>query len=255
VGCTSLAVNLALAYYQVWEKPTLLIDADMTAGQVALMLNTSPARTFDDLTNRRANELDDDLIKKIISKHNSGIHFISAPASPLADDSFADDLWPELLTRLEEMYDFIVIDTAHNFGNITIHMLNQASTVFLTVAPEMASVRSAISSLEIYNLLGYGPEKVKVVLNQNLAIAGIKQAQIEKVLKQSISHSFAYAPNEYIRAVNFGQPVLLNNPDLAASTLFEEMAYLHAAESIKAIPPASPTAAWKRVTQKITGKK
>lgn len=255
VGCSSLAVNLALAYHQVWDKPTLLIDADMTAGQVALMLNTSPARTFDDLTNRRASELDNDLIKKIISKHNSGIHFIAAPASPLSDDSFADDLWPELLTRLQELYEFIVIDTAHNFGNITIHMLNQASTVFLTVSPEMASVRSSISSMEIYNLLGYPLEKIKVVLNQSLAVAGIKQAQIEKVLKRPISHSFAYAPNEYIRAVNFGQPVLLNNPDLAAMAIFEEMAYVNVAESIKAIPPASPTAAWKRVTQRLTGKK
>lgn len=255
VGCTSLAVNLAIAYYQVWEKPTLLIDADMTAGQVALMLNTSPSRTFDDLTNRRASEMDDDLIKKIISKHNSGIHFIAAPASPLADDSFSDDLWPELLTRLQDLYDFIVIDTSHTFGNITIHMLNQASTVFLTVAPEMASVRSAISSMEIYNLLGYGPEKIKLILNQSLAVAGIKQAQIEKVLKLPVSHSFAYAPNEYTRAINFGQPVLLNNPDLAAAATFEEMAYVHVADSVKALPPASPTAAWKRVTQKLTGKK
>lgn len=255
VGCTSLAVNLALAYQQVWEKPTLLIDADMTAGQVALMLNTSPARTFDDLTNRRASELDDDILRKIMGKHASGISFIAAPGSPLADDSFADDLWPELLARLEALYDFIVIDTAHNFGNITIHMLNQASTIFVPVAPEMASIRSTISSLEIYNLLGYAPEKIKPVLNQNLAVAGIKQAQIEKVLKMPVTHALPYAPNEFIRAINFGQPVLLANPEIPASVFFEEMAYQFSSDSLRAIPPASPSAAWKRVTQRVAAKK
>jgi pilus assembly protein CpaE len=255
VGCTSLAVNLAIAYQQVWEKPTLLIDADMSAGQVALMLNTSPARTFDDLTNRRSSEIDDDIIKNIISKHNSGIHFIAAPSSPLADDSFADDLWPELLSRLQEKYDFIVIDTSHNFGNITIHMLNHATSIFLVVAPEMASIRSSLSALEIYRLLGFPSEKIKPILNNTLALAGIRQAQIEKVLKLPVNQALPYAPNEFIRAINFGQPVIVNNPDIPAVALLEEMAYLNSSESMKAIPPSSPSATWKRVTQRLTSKK
>lgn len=255
VGCTSLAVNLAIACYQLWEKPTLLIDADMTAGQVALMLNTSPACTFDDLTNRHSSEIDDDIVKKITSKHSSGIHFIASPSSPVADDSFADDLWVELLDRLKEIYDFIIIDTAHNFGNITIHMLNQAGIIFQVIAPEMASIRSSINALEIYRLLGYSSDKVKPVLNQPLAVAGIKQAQIEKVLKLPVSVSLPYEPNEFIRAINFGQPVILQNPELASSAVIEEMAFLNSSESLKAIPPSSPSPAWKRVTQKLAAKK
>jgi len=254
-GCTSLAVNLAIAFYQLWEKPTLLVDTDMTAGQVALMLNTSPARTFDDLTNRRSNEIDEDILKNIITKHNSGIHFIAAPTSPLADDSFADDLWPELLSRLEEKYSFIVIDTGHNFGNITIHMLNQATSIFLPVVPEMASIRSSISALEIYRLLGYPSEKIKPILNNSLAVAGIKQAQIEKVMKLPVSYALPYAPNEFIRAINFGQPVIINNPEISSVPIFEEMAYVNSSESLRAIPPSSPTATWKRVTQKLSAKK
>lgn len=254
-GCTSLAVNLAIAFYQLWEKPTLLVDTDMTAGQVALMLNTSPARTFDDLTNRRSSEIDEDILKNIITKHNSGIHFIAAPTSPLADDSFADDLWPELLSRLEEKYSFIVIDTGHNFGNITIHMLNQATSIFLPVVPEMASIRSSISALEIYRLLGYPSEKIKPILNNTLAVAGIKQAQIEKVMKLPVSYALPYAPNEFIRAINFGQPVIINNPEISSVPIFEEMAYVNSSESLRAIPPSAPSATWKRVTQKLAAKK
>ncbi|GAP15973.1 response regulators consisting of a CheY-like receiver domain and a winged-helix DNA-binding domain [Longilinea arvoryzae] len=255
VGCTSLAVNLAIACHQLWEKPTLLIDADMTAGQVALMLNTSPARTFDDLTNRHSSEIDDDIIRKITSKHNSGINFIASPSSPVADDSFADDLWVELLNRLQETYDFIIIDTGHNFGNIAIHMLNQATTILQVIAPEMASIRSSINALELYHLLGYPSEKIKPVLNQTLAVAGIKQAQIEKVLKLPVSFSLPYAPNEFIRAINFGQPVILQNPEIASTELLEEMAYDLSGESLKAIPPSSPSVVWKRVTQKLAAKK
>ena len=42
VGTTSVAVNLALAFNQLWSRPTLLVDAVLSAGQVAMMLNVKP---------------------------------------------------------------------------------------------------------------------------------------------------------------------------------------------------------------------
>ena len=46
VGTTSVSVNLALAFNQLWSKPTLLIDSVLSAGQVAMMLNEKPRFTW-----------------------------------------------------------------------------------------------------------------------------------------------------------------------------------------------------------------
>ncbi len=255
VGCSSMAVNLAVAYQSLWGRPTLLMDTDMHSGQISLMLNASPVHTFDDLTNIEASEIDDDLIRTITTRHSSGVDFIAAPPMPVADDAFSDDLWPALLKRLSLLYDFIIIDTSHNFSNICIYMLNAADHIFMMMAPDMVSIRAAINTLQLYNKLGYPQEKISVILNQTLPTGAIKQPQIEKVLKMLVRYNIAHSPAEFIRAINFGKPIQTASPDAAVVTLFEDIAYEMSRESLKNIPPAAPSPTWKRVSGRFASKK
>lgn len=251
VGTTSIAVNLALAFSQIWAKKTLLIDAVLSAGQVAMMLNSKPRYTWEDFADIELKSIDDDLINEIASKHSGEFSFIAAPRSPIALDTFSDEFWQLVLTKLAKQYEFIIIDTAHDFADITIQMLNYASELVLVVAPEMSSLRAAMSTLDIYDKLGFSPEKVKLLLNSNSSIAGIRQTQIEKVLAHPVDFVIPYEPDEVIRAVNFGEPFLLKNPDLTISTKIEDMAYILTHDVHKNLPPAAPTDAWKRVTNRL----
>ena len=255
VGCTSMAVNLAITYRNIWEKPTLLLDADMTAGQIALMLNASPQNTVEELASQKIHELDDNMVHNITSHHSSGIDFIAAPTSPLSEDGFDENMWPTLLERLETLYDFIVIDSSHSFSNFSIYLLNKADIILLMLAPEMASIRVAISALSIYKKLGYSSNKIVPVINQIFSAAGIKQKQIEKVLNIPVKYVLPHVPVEFVRALNYGKPVVLGTPESVVTTIFEDIAYSTSKENLKTIPPASPTASWKRVVQRATEKK
>lgn len=251
VGTTSISVNLALAFNQIWAKKTLLIDAVLSAGQVAMMLNSKPRYTWEDFMDLELKNIDDDLVQEIASRHPSGLSFISAPKSPIALDTFSDEFWQLVLGRFAKQYEFIVIDTAHDFSDITIQMLNYASEIVLVMAPEMSSLRAAMSTMEIYDRLGFSPEKIKLLLNSNTSIAGIRQTNFEKVLAHPVDFVIPYEPDEVIRAVNFGEPFLLKNPDLTISTKIEDMAYILTHEVHKNLPPAAPTDAWKRVTNRL----
>jgi pilus assembly protein CpaE len=251
VGATSVAVNLALAFNQLWAKSTLLIDAVLSAGQVAMMLNVKPRFTWEDFVEIETKNIDEDLIKDIASKHPSGLSFISAPRNPIALDTFGDEFWRIVLDRLAKQYEFIVIDTAHDFADVTIQMLNFANTLVLMLAPEMSSLRAAMSAIDIYDKLGFPREKIKLLLNSNSSITGIRQTQIEKVLDHPIDFVIPYEPDAVIRAVNFGEPFLLENSDLPISVILENMAYHLSHDSHKNLPPAAPTDTWKRVTKRL----
>lgn len=251
VGTTSVATNLALAFNQLWSKPTLIIDAVLSAGQVAMMLNSKPRFSWEDFAEVETENIDDDLIRDIASKHPSGLSFIAAPQNPIALDTFGDEFWRLVMDKLTKQYEFIVIDTAHDFADITIQMLNSASTLILMLAPEMSSLRASMSALDIYDKLGFPSENVKLLLNSNSSIAGIRQSQIEKVLERPIDYVIPYEPEEVIRAVNFGEPFLLKNSDLPISVILEDMAYHLSHDSHKNLPPAAPTDTWKRVTKRL----
>ncbi len=251
LGTTSISVNLALALRQVWAKETLLVDAVFSAGQVAMMLNTKPRFSWEDFTEIELKNIDEELIDNVASKHPTGLSFIAAPTSPIAVDTFGDDFWKAVLSQLAKRYEFIVIDTAHDFTDITIQMLNFANNLVLVVAPDMSSLRAAMSALDIYDKLGFPPEKIKVLLNSNSSIVGIRQAQIEKVLGHQVDFVIPYEPDEVIRAVNFGEPFFLKNANLPISTKLEDMAFILSNEIHKNLPPAAPTEAWKRVTTRL----
>jgi pilus assembly protein CpaE len=251
LGTTSISVNLALALNKVWAKETLLVDAVFSAGQVAMMLNTKPRFSWEDFSEIELKNIDEELIGNVASKHPTGLSFIAAPSSPIAVDTFSDDFWKIVLSKLAKQYEFIVIDTAHDFTDITIQMLNFANNLVLVVAPEMSSLRAAMSALDIYDKLGFPPEKIKLLLNSNSSIIGIRQSQIEKVLGHPVDFVIPYEPEEVIRAVNFGEPFYLKNSSLPISMKLEDMAYILSNEIHKNLPPAAPTEAWKRVTTRL----
>ncbi|MEN4100554.1 MAG: response regulator, partial [Anaerolineaceae bacterium] len=255
VGCSSVAVNVAMGFYQLWRRPTLIIDAVLNAGQVALMLNATPLHSWSDLTELKPFEIDSDVIETIISQHPSGLHYIAAPTYPIAGDSFTDETWQMALETLQGMYEYIVIDLPHDFSNVSIKMLDHADRILLMTGPEMASVRAAVCALNIYDKLGYPPQKITPVINQISYHAGIKQNQIEKVIKRQVSMVIPYSANEFTRAINYGEPLILNNPDSPATILFEDMAYSMSKDTMKNIPPAAPTPTWKRVTSRLPAKK
>jgi len=254
LGCSSIVVNLGLAFHKLWAQQTLLMDGVLTAGQVALMLDAKPTATWENLVGVETENIDDVVVGEMMGPHKSGIRYIASPRFPIAADTFTHDTLKLFLEKLKSQNDFIVVDTSHDFSDMTIHMLNMSNTILLVMAPELAALRTTMSALEIYDRLGIPLEKVKIVLNNNSSNPAIKQVQLEKVLKRPIDFVLPFEAGEVNRALNFGQPFILNNPDLPICLVLERMAYALSDDAHKALPPAVPSATWKRVTSQMTNK-
>lgn len=254
LGCSSIVVNLGLAFDKLWGKKTLLVDGVLTAGQIALMLDAKSTATWENLVGINDETMDDAVVSEMMCEHKSGIRYIASPRFPIAADTFSNEILKLFMDKLKAQNDFIVADTSHDFSDMTINMLSMADSILLVMAPEMASLRSTISALEIYDRLGISVEKVKIILNNNSSNPAIKQAQLEKVLKRAIDFVLPYEAGEVNRALNFGQPFILANPDLQICLALEKMAYELSDQSMKALPPAVPSPTWKRVTANLSGK-
>ncbi len=250
-GVSSLAVNLALAYYQIWEKPTLLIDTAFFASQVAMLLNVTPRSTLGKFADLQVNEIDEFMIDDLISTHSSGLHFIASPRYPVATDVFTDQFWNFLFKALNKKYSFIVIDTPHDFSDTVISTLMNCNNILLLVSPEMASLRVAVSALKTYDQLGISVDKVKLVLNQNFPNLSIDKTQLQKAIGKPFDFEIPYDPIEVLRALNLGSPFVLSRPELPVSKKIEDMAFILSNEFMKYIPPTAPSKAWKRVTGRI----
>src|SRR6266540_1627821 len=254
LGCSSIVVNLGLAFHKLWGQQTLLMDGVLTAGQVALMLDAKPTATWENLVGVETENIDDAVVGEMMGPHKSGIRYIASPRYPIAADTFTHETLKSLMENIKRLNDFVIVDTSHDFSDMTIHMLSMSSTILLVLAPEMASLRTTMSAMEIYDRLGISLDKVKIALNNNSSNPAIKQAQLEKVLRRPIDFVLPFEAGEVNRALNFGQPFILNNPDLQICLNLEKMAYQMSDDAHKAIPPAVPSQTWKRVTSQLANK-
>ena len=255
VGCSSIAVNLASAIWELWQKPTLLIDSVLTAGQVALMLNISLKRTWGDIANYKPEEIDYDLLDTVISKHKSGLHVIAGPTTPAVAEMISVPSMKTAIDILRPYYEYIIIDTQHDFSEVTILMLDIADVIIQVMAPEMASIRAAVAAIDTYPQLGYDTDKVNLVLNRLFDQPGLEQQQIEKALSLPIKMVFPYAPDLFIRAINLGEPIIYDNPKSYVTSLLENLAYNISKKVHKTTPPTNPTPTWQRVNKRLTQKR
>jgi pilus assembly protein CpaE len=247
IGTSTLAVNLALGLTGLWEKPTMLLDLVMNAGQVALMLNHPLKRTWADMGNMNAADIDPGLLHTIIEKHNSGLDFISSPVYPSEAETITEEIMGISLKFLRTSYDYMVADLPHDFSELSLQVLDVADIVLMVIAPELPSVRAAAAALDTYNKLGYLPDKIKMVMNNTFPRNGLPHDRIEKVLNKKITTTFPFTPDSLVQSINLGRPILYRAPDEPISQLIEDLAFYLSEDRHKKTQPDKPTQSWKRV--------
>jgi pilus assembly protein CpaE len=251
LGCSSIALNLALALNGIWDRPVLLIDGVLIAGQLALMMNASSKRTWADLVTAQGQQYDSVVIQSIISKHESGLHYVAAPAYPVDADGVSPKMVEALTHWTQSHYDYIVIDVAHNFNNTSLHLLDRADVILLIAAPEMASIRAAAAALHTYNQLDYPPEKVHLILNCTYQRRGLEHRQIEEALNKKISLVIPYSPDLFANAINLGRPIIPHHHEHPVGEILENMAYKLSQPKHRDYPPIKPSETWTRVTHRL----
>jgi pilus assembly protein CpaE len=215
------------------------------------MLNEAIKRSWSDLTAFDSANFDIDALEGILNHHSSGLHFIAAPKDPIDAEEVGSDLLRRATTLLKPRYEYIVADLPHDFSDVTLDTLEAADVVLLVLAPELVSIRAASVTLNTYNELGFGQEKIRLILNKTISVSSLNAKQIEEALHQPISLVLPYSPKRFIGAINRGVPLLESDPTDPVSGQIEDFAFRLSKESHQLIPPPAPGEAWQRVSQRL----
>jgi len=193
-GTSFIATNLAASM----SGPTVLVDLNLQAGDLALFLGLDPKFSIADLIENRA-RVDDSLLKSYLTPYTANLSLLSAPRE--ADS--ADDIEPEhifeVIEILRERHEYVVIDPQHTFDAITLAALDQVDDILLVVTLDIPSIRSAQRALAIFDRLGYPRHKVRIVVNRWSKQIDIDLREVERYLGQS---AMGFVQSDYRTAVN-----------------------------------------------------
>ncbi|MCF6277538.1 MAG: hypothetical protein L3J16_02160, partial [Anaerolineales bacterium] len=249
------AVNLAISMAGLWPAKTLLIDLAMTAGQVALMLNAPLKRTWADLARFTSSTIDIEAINSVIAHHDSGLSFIPAPTFPAEAAALTEDTMNTALEILLRHYDYIIADLPHDFSPHIISTLDKADQILLLVAPEMASIRAAAAALDTYAKLDYPTNKIMAILNATFPRSGLSKSKIEAAISMPITMTVPYLADQFVQAINYGKPLVENNPESSIAGLFEDFSFHLSKDNHKKEKPPQPTETWLRVYKRFMARR
>jgi pilus assembly protein CpaE len=209
VGCSTLAINLAIALHQAEGKSVALVDGSLQFGDVAVLLNLQANRSLADLA-PHIDELDHDLLNHVVLEHKSGIKALLAPPRPEMADMIAPAILNTILDELRHLYDYIVVDTPNTLADSTLTILDTADRVILITTPDIPSIKNAKLFFEVTEALEYPHDKTILILNKADRHANIRAEDIQASIKHPVASQIPMDERSATAAANQGVPFMMS---------------------------------------------
>ncbi len=222
VGVTTIAINLATDIYETTRKSTILVDLDLTAGDVTTFLNMKPSYTISDVTTN-ISRLDRSFLQGVIAKHESGISVLAEPQRVEEAVSISGDDIKKVLSLLKSMFKYIIID-AESISERANTALEMSDMVLLIFYLSLPGLRNMQRHLRFLDRMGLGRDRVKIIANRHVKKSNIKVEDAEKVLNYPI---FWTVPNDYettMACLNKGVPISVGAPKSQLNLSLKELA-------------------------------
>jgi pilus assembly protein CpaE len=209
VGTTTIAVNIAIAIKK-WSPSARvgLIDLSLEEALDSLLLDIMPTSTIVEWAQEDLSEATPNQLFQYFVQHSSGISLMAAPQSP----EQAEIVKPSVVRRTLELapliFDYVIVDTAASFSEISLIALEASAHILLPVTPDMAALKSTVSTLRILKALTIQQSRVKVLLNEIIPRAGLTKEQLEIGLGKQ-TFSIPHSGSAFVEAANHGTPIVI----------------------------------------------
>jgi pilus assembly protein CpaE len=206
-GTSFIATNLAAAT----ARKTVLVDLNLQAGDLPLFLGLEARYSISDMVEKRQ-RLDGELVNSLVTPHSANLSLLAAPREADSADEIEPQHIFEVLQKLREHFDYVVLDPQHTFDSITLAALDQSDEIILVLTLDIPAIRSTQRALEIFDRLGYPRKKVRIVVNRWSKQIDLELKQVEKFLGEPV---VAFVPSDYqtaVSSINLGTPLVQSEP-------------------------------------------
>ncbi|HEV7990654.1 MAG TPA: P-loop NTPase [Gemmatimonadaceae bacterium] len=207
LGTTSISLNLAFALADANPNARVaLADLVVHGGDLRVMLNLAPAYDVGDLA-ARVNRIDADLLTSILTPSAGGVWVLPSSDRPEIADMVDSAMAARLIVELRKHFVYTVLDCEHYLTDRTLAALDAADRIILVTQLNVAALRGTQRTIALCQRLGYGDEKLLIVVNRHQANEILTPSDARTLLNMPLYHLL---PNDFRTAdgaVSKGVPV------------------------------------------------
>lgn len=209
-GCTTIAVNLAIALNNE-DTRTVLIDGNLQFGDVAVFVNEQGKNTIVDIA-PRVDDLDAEIVEEILIKHQaSGVRILAAPQRPEMAEKISTDQFMKVLQFMQRFYSYVVVDTSSILTDVILSAIDLSDILVLVTTQEIPAIKNSRLILDLLNTMGINKDRIVFAMNRFDKRIAITPERVSENLKHEIAAVVPLDEKIAITAVNRGIPFMLDN--------------------------------------------
>jgi len=207
-GATFLASNLAHAIAAESGRKVALLDLNFACGDAALhVTQRRPTCTLAEVA-QQVRRLDGELLASSMLQISPGFHVLAAPDAPERTEEISAESIDRLLEVAAGRYDVVVVDAGRTLDERSLRALDRAERIMPVLQLSVPSLHGAKRLLGMLGALGYGKDKIRLLVNRYDKAGPITLGDAAGTLRQE---PWRAIPNSYraaADAVNQGVPLL-----------------------------------------------
>jgi len=225
VGKTNFTVNLGIALSKQGKRVTI-IDADLGLANVDVILGIIPRYTLSHIVRNEKT------IEEIMLEGPHGLKVISGGSGMLDLVNLKDDQIDSLIhtfDKLNEISDYILIDTGAGLNNSVLSFIRAASDVVVVITPDPTSITDAYALIKN---ISEEENHINLVINrvesakEGTEVFGKLERAAKKFLKIELNNlGYIYEDNNVKKSVRLQKPFSVEYPNSIATKGIELIAY------------------------------
>lgn len=225
VGKTTLSTNTAV-YLAHSGLKTLLVDLDLSFGDVAISLQLVPTQSVYDAVGM-SGHLDEEALRSVTVVHEeSGLHVLCAPNDPGDADRIPVPTITEILKVARRVYDYVIVDTPPSFTEHVLASIDISDSLVLIATLDIPAVKNLRVAIDTLDMIGSPKDARIIVLNRADTKVGLRPEDVETAIKTSIAVNI---PNSLTvpASVNRGVPIVLDEPKAPVASAIKTLVDTH----------------------------
>ena len=222
VGCTTLAVNAAVALAATTIYRVTLLDLNLEFGNAPMLMNLTASRTLADLAENAHEELDEATFLTYLEQDRSGVRVLAGCDVPERAELVTVPAVQQAIDHLQKQSDYVVVDAPASFSQQVLAALDVADAAVIVTAAHLPALKASKQALEVLGKLSYPVERMVLVVNRTSA-AGVEMDHVARFFnrKPDIVVPYTEACDD---AADRGRPLTVLHPDAAASKVIRDLA-------------------------------
>jgi pilus assembly protein CpaE len=230
-GTTTITTNLAVALKDSTNK-VAIVDSNLMFGDVTVFFNEHGKNNVLDLIDR-VNDLDAEIISDVMVRNKStGIDILAAPNQSQFVDTGIGEPFSKILEFLQNLYDYVVVDTTSYLTEAVQSCLDVADYIVLVTIQDIPAIKNTNQFLALADASGIGRNRIIFVMNRYDRRISISPERVGESLKQPVIIAIPFEERVINYSVNRGIPFMIDNKGIPAGKAISSLAD-HIRETIK----------------------